>query len=109
MYLATHPVDFADKFKTRALQKIEQHTNNTNHFYINYGDGTFAESHLKVGIDNHGYSLSATVGDLNGDGYQNVYVANDFGMYDFVYSNDVKGKFIDKSLTVISKTGIKVK
>src|SRR5581483_1534996 len=51
MYLATHPVDFADKFKTRALQKIEQHTNNSNHFYINNGNGTFTESHLKVGID----------------------------------------------------------
>lgn len=106
MYLATHPTDFADKFKTKALQKVEQHKNNSNHFYINNGNGSFTESHLKVGIDNHAYSLSGTVGDLNDDGYLDLYVANDFAMNDFVYMNDGKGKFIDASLKAISKTGI---
>ena len=106
MYLATHPTDFTDKFKTKAFQKIEQHKNSSNHFYVNNGDGTYTEKHIDVGINNHAYSLSATVGDLNDDGYLDVYVANDFGMYDFVYINDKKGKFIDESLKAQRKSSI---
>ena len=72
MYLATHPVDFIDKNKTKYFQKIEQGKNMSNLFYINNGDNTFTESHLKVGINNHGYGLSATVGDVNDDGFLDV-------------------------------------
>lgn len=106
MYLASHPVDFIDKNKTKYFQKIETGKNNSDHFYINNGDGTFTESHLKVGINNHGYGLSCTVGDLNGDGYQDVYVANDFAMYDFIYMNNGDGTFRDESLKAIKKTSI---
>ena len=106
MYLTTHPTDFTERNTQKAFQKIEQHKNASNRFYVNNGDGTFTEKHAAVGIDNHGYSLSVTVGDLNNDGFQDVYVANDFAMYDFVYMNDGHGKFIDESLKVLKKTSI---
>lgn len=106
MYLLTHPVDFIDKNKTRYFQKIEQGKNLSNMFYINNGDGTYTESHLKVGINNHGYGLSATVGDLNDDGFLDVFVANDYAMYDFVYMNNGDGTFRDESLKAIKKTSI---
>ncbi len=106
MYLATHPVDFIDKNKTKYFQKIEQGKNMSNLFYINNGDNTFTESHLKVGINNHGYGLSATVGDVNDDGFLDVFVANDYAMYDFVYINNGDGTFRDESLKAIKKTSI---
>lgn len=107
IYLVTHPVDFIDKNKTRYFQKIEAGKNLSNQFYINNGDGTFTESHLALGINNHGYGLSATVGDINNDGYQDVFVANDYAMYDFVYVYDKDKKaYRDESLTYIKKTSI---
>ncbi len=106
MYLATHPVDFIDKNKTKYFQKIEQGKNSSNQFYVNNGDNTFTESHLKVGINNHGYGLSATVGDINDDGFLDVFVANDYAMYDFVYINNGDGTFRDESLKAIKKTSI---
>lgn len=106
MYLATHPVDFIDKNKTKYFQKIEQGKNLSNMFYINNGDNTFTESHLKVGINNHGYGLSATVGDINDDGFQDVFVSNDYAMYDYVYINNGDGTFRDESLKAIKKTSI---
>jgi len=106
MYLATHPVDFIDKNKTKYFQKIEQGKNLSNMFYINNGDNTFTESHLKVGINNHGYSLSASVGDINDDGFQDVFVSNDYAMYDYVYVNNGDGTFRDESLKAIKKTSI---
>lgn len=106
IYLVTHPVDFIDKNKTKYFQKIEQGKNLSNHFYINNGDGTYTESHLKVGINNHGYGLSASVGDVNDDGYQDVFVSNDYAMYDYLYINNGDGTFRDESLTAIKKTSI---
>ncbi|MBC8047793.1 MAG: VCBS repeat-containing protein [Fimbriimonadaceae bacterium] len=106
MYLVTHPVDFIDKNKPNAKVKIEAGKNASNRFYKNNGDGTYTEIHKEVGIDNHGYGLSGTVGDLNGDGFLDVYVANDYAMYDFIYMNDGKGKFIDASLTATKKGSI---
>ncbi len=106
IYLATHPVDFIDKNKQKNFQKIEQGKNQSNLFYINNGDNTFTESHLKVGINNHGYGLSATVGDINDDGFLDVFVANDFAMYDYVYVNNGDGTFRDESLKAIKKTSI---
>ena len=106
MYLTTHPTDFTERNTQKAFQKIEQHKNSSNRFYVNNGDGTYTEKHAAVGIDNHAYSLSVTVGDLNGDGFLDVYVANDFAMYDFVYINDGHGKFKDESLKVLKKTSI---
>lgn len=107
IYLVTHPVDFIDKNKTRYFQKIEQGKNLSNQFYINNGDGTFSEVHMQMGINNHGYGLSATVGDINDDGFQDVFVANDYAMYDYVYVYDNKTKkYRDESLTAIKKTSI---
>ncbi len=106
MYLATHPIDFIDKNKTKYFQKIEQGKNLSNMFYVNNGDGTWTESHLKVGINNHGYGLSATVADINDDGFLDVFVANDYAMYDFIYVNNGDGTFRDESLKAIRKTSI---
>ncbi len=106
VYLATHPVDFIDKNKTKYFQKIETGKNLSNQFFVNNGDNTFTEIHKKAGINNHGYGLSATVGDLNDDGYQDVFVANDYAMYDYVYFNKKDGSFDDQSLKAIKKTSI---
>lgn len=83
MYLVTHPQDFINKFKTYYFQAIENNKNVSNKLYRNNGNNTFTDVHLEAGINNHGFGLSATVADFDEDGYLDIYVANDFGMYDF--------------------------
>ena len=47
-----------------------------NLFYRNNGDGTFSEVAASIGMDQASYSASATFGDVNMDGYLDIYVAN---------------------------------
>lgn len=103
MYLVTHPMDFINKFKTIYFQKIETHQNLSNKLFRNNGDNTFTDVHLEAGINNHGFGLGCSVGDINNDGFQDIYVANDFGMYDFLYLNNGDGTFKDVSLTAIKR------
>lgn len=105
MYLVTHPVDFIDKNKTKYFQKIEKGVNLSDKFFRN-DNGKFIECHIEVGINNHGYGLSATVADLNEDGFLDVFVTNDYAMYDFIYMNNGDGTFRDESLKAVKKTSI---
>lgn len=49
-----------------------------------------------------GYGLGLAVGDVNGDGYPDIYVANDFHENDFLYYN-VQGKYFREG--IIESTG----
>jgi len=42
-----------------------------------------------------GYGLDASVGDVNNDGYPDIYVSNDFFENDYLYINQKNGKFQD--------------
>lgn len=62
--------------------------------YRNNGDGTFEDISIEAGIlPDRGFGLNPQVGDLNNDGWLDVYVCNDFNMPDFVYLNSGKGTF----------------
>lgn len=67
------------------------------HLYRN-DNGKFVEVTKDAGI--HGglisLGLGVTVGDVNGDGYPDVYVSNDFFEKDYLYINQRNGKFIDE-------------
>ncbi len=43
------------------------------------------------------FGLGVTVGDLNNDGWEDIYVANDFFEHDYVYINQHNGTFEEKS------------
>jgi hypothetical protein len=55
-------------------------TNGTpNLLFINKGNGVFKESAQEWGVRDTRWSYAAQFADLNGDGRQDLYVANDFG------------------------------
>jgi hypothetical protein len=43
-----------------------------------------------------GYGLSASIGDMNSDGYPDIYVCNDYLERDYLYINNTDGTFTDK-------------
>lgn len=55
-------------------------TNGTpNLLFINQGDGSFREESRAWGVDDHRWSYAAAFADVDLDGRQDLYVANDFG------------------------------
>ena len=65
-----------------------------NLLFINKGDGTFKESTREFGLDkDEAFSTSAHVGDVNADGYPDLYLGNYFynydGKLDTIYDNDI--------------------
>jgi enediyne biosynthesis protein E4 len=77
------------------------------HFYRN-DNGKFKEVTKEVGI--HGslisLGLGVTVGDVNEDGYPDVYVSNDFFERDYLYINQRNGKFKDELEERIQHTSL---
>ncbi len=47
-------------------------------------------------VNNFGYALSVVTADLNGDGYQDIYIANDYADNDYMYINQKDGTFKDE-------------
>ncbi|MBC8045388.1 MAG: VCBS repeat-containing protein, partial [Fimbriimonadaceae bacterium] len=104
LYIVTHPTDFKDKNKHKNFAKIEEGTNMSNKFYRNEGNGKFVECHKEVGINNHGFGLSVTTGDINNDGWQDIFVGNDYIMHDYTYINQGNGTFKESSRELLTKT-----
>jgi hypothetical protein len=63
--------------------------------FRNEGDGTFTDVSRSAGIPSHGKGLALTIGDIDGDGDSDIYVANDTTA-NFLLINDGKGKFEEK-------------
>src|SRR5262249_10354051 len=69
-----------------------------NLLYHNNGDGTFTEVSQKAGVANpNGKSLGVAFADFDGDGWTDIYVAND-SVQCFLYRNNRDGTFRDVSL-----------
>ncbi|MCA1615365.1 MAG: VCBS repeat-containing protein [Acidobacteria bacterium] len=71
-------------------------TNGTpNLLFVNQGDGKFKEEARKWGVDDARWSYAAAFADVNEDGRQDLYVANDFGEKAlFINRGD---KFVDEA------------
>ena len=64
--------------------------------YKNMGDGKFVDHTDESKIRNFAFGLSASTGDFNNDGWQDIYVTNDFDVADHLYINQKDGAFIDQ-------------
>jgi hypothetical protein len=69
--------------------------------YHNNGDGTFTDATAKVGLAGiSGWTLALGHGDANNDGWDDLYVACDFGT-DYFFVNHRDGTFSDRTATAI--------
>ena len=63
-----------------------------NQLYKNNGNYTFTPVSSKALVDSPAWSLAGTAFDANGDGYQDFFLANDFG-HDELFLNNQDGTF----------------
>jgi enediyne biosynthesis protein E4 len=75
---------------------------NNDHFYENLGNGHFREITLQAGIVYEGYGLGVAVGDVNKDGYPDLYISNDYISNDLLYINQRDGTFRNEAKKYIS-------
>jgi len=64
--------------------------------YQNNGEGNkFTDVTEQTGLLKPGFANSVSTGDFNKDGWQDLYVANDYAAPDFLYINNGDGTFTD--------------
>ncbi len=66
---------------TRIMQESFEYANNggRNFLFLNRGDGRFEEVTQAYGVDCTRWTMSVGAADLNGDGWPDLYLANDYG------------------------------
>jgi len=67
----------------------------TNVLYRNNGDGTFSDVTSSAGVGDAGIGNSASFGDLNNDGYPELFVSNEAPTSSVLYLNNGDGTFSD--------------
>ncbi len=66
---------------------------NNDKFYRNEGNGKFTNVTKEAGITIEGFGLGLAIGDINKDGYPDIYVSNDYVSNDLLYINQRNGTF----------------
>lgn len=93
MYLINHRVDFLNSINLEVILKDKNYFPQTSdHLYRNDGN-RFTDVTLNSRIRNKEFSLSASIGDYNNDGWPDIFVANDFITPDKLYINNKNGTF----------------
>ncbi len=104
LYVANYPPTRFDApnyfyaLKQKSPKKLE-----TDRLFRNDG-ASFTDVTEESGIKTFGLSLSATVGDLNQDGWPDVYVSNDFSTPDYLFTNNRDGTFSETSRISMKNT-----
>ncbi len=94
--LGTPRVPYGDMRKWRKNPDPNREKQDSDHLYRNNGDGTFTDVTRQAGISNWAYGLGLTFGDVNRDGYPDIYVTNDFEVDNFYFENNGNGTFTEK-------------
>ena len=105
MFQMSHSVHQNGTFGRRALFDGTYHPLAGDKLFKN-DNGKFVEVSKTTGINSSvlGYGLGLGVGDINFDGYPDMYVGNDFHENDYLYINQKNGSFKDEMETSIMHT-----
>lgn len=92
MYLVNHRLDFNNANKIESKKEREYFPEVSDHLFRNDGN-SFTNVTLQSKIINKEWGLSASIGDFNNDGWQDIFVANDYIGPDYLYINNKDGTF----------------
>ena len=93
LYIANYPIanvntsnfTYLNRMKTVKDKESDKLYRNDGHVFTNVSEIS--------GLKSYGFSLGATVGDMNNDGWQDVYISNDYSIPDYFYINNGDGTF----------------
>ena len=96
MYLLNHNVVVIQEFEFSQAKKT-RHPYAGDKLFRN-DDGHFTDVSEKAGIKGNplGFGLGVTVADVNRDGWQDLYISNDYVEPDYLYINNGNGTFTDR-------------
>ena len=96
LYLVNHPIHRYERFDVGLVRSMRDSLAGDK-LYRNEG-GRFTDVSEEAGILGNpiGFGLSATVADLDKDGWPDVYVANDYVEDDYLYMNNGDGTFAER-------------
>ncbi len=109
MYLLVNEMD-RQKLPNRYRPKItDGSSRRTDKLYRNDGVGeaghpVFSDVSKAAGIQIEGFGLGVSICDINRDGWQDIYVTNDYLTNDLLWLNNGDGTFTDKSATYFKHT-----
>lgn len=100
---------YEDKRDLRAADwPVEDYLKGGGDRLLRNDNGKFTDVSKMAGI--HGslisFGLGVSVGDINGDGYPDVYVSNDFFEKDYLYINQQNGTFNDELESYVQHTSL---
>jgi hypothetical protein len=106
------PVNLFDPATPRFFPESFETANNGGGLtaYRNNGDGTFTDVTVKLGLRLSGWTLDLGHADANNDGFEDLYVAADFGT-DRFFAGSKDGTFTDiteKAIGIDTKKGMNV-
>ena len=103
-FLLNHSIEYAGDYKTAGLRNKIDALSGDKLFKNN--NGSFVDVTKQAGIfsSSLGYGLGIAIGDLNNDGWQDIYVSNDFKENDYCYINIGNGTFKEQSQQLFSHT-----
>lgn len=104
LYVANYPpTSFAASNKYYEFKRWQTPDEDTDKLFRNDGN-QFTDVTDDAGLRSFGLSLSATISDVNQDGYPDIYVSNDFSTPDYFFLNNGDGTFTDHLKDVTKQT-----
>jgi len=106
MYLLNNSMRSVGIYDLREGERNVRDTLGGNRFYLNE-NGKFKDISEEAGIYGSaiGFGLGVTIADINRDGWQDIFVSNDFFERDYLYINQKDGRFkesLEQYMTEIS-------
>ncbi len=91
-YLVNNVIDYSGPNTIRPI-RIDGTAPSTDRLFRNDGNGNFSDVSVSANILVEGYGLGISVLDINQDGWQDIYVSNDYLSNDLLYINQQDGTF----------------
>lgn len=94
VYVVNIPRELFSFTKEQYFELFKNKKNQSDHFFRN-DNGHFVDASHSTRINNHAFGLGISVGDINNDGYPDIYVANDYEVRDYLFMNK-NGLFMEE-------------